>query len=668
MLHKGQPLIGRVKAVKGTRAVVALAPPRQDLDLPNREITSLQGLPESLTRAPLPDRDTTTSVVPTARDSAAAWWLLMSDEPDCTDSDRLPRLSVAELAELLFADVGLIELGSVWRWLHGPQPWFRLRRDRDLQTRSRDEIRRQRQARHRDRQQARIEQQGLERLLCASPLSEQERSALSKRWSERLDQLLDFACDNTMSVASVPGLEDTLRLLKIASERSDIRSWLYTRQLLDPDRPLGLRGSAWSGGFSQDQIEAAEQLIAKAEEPCPGDEHRADLTALTTYTVDDITTREIDDAVSLEPGADGDWIWIHIADPARLIAPGSPLDQEARRRATSLYLADGCQPMLPLPLAADVLSLRSGKRCAALSVGVLLNPDGSIAQHRLTRSWVQPRYRLNYEDADELIELAPPGDDGLARMATLLQQRSHWRHGQGAVSFDRPEGRFRCHDGQLELQVIDSSASRRMVSEAMLLMGAVVASIGKADQVALPFRSQARAELPAKTELERIPDGPARDAAVQRCLSRGVLGTTPLPHFSLGLEAYVQATSPIRRYSDLLVHRQLIASLEDQTPLTNDQLADVINELEQPMRQAVQISREDQRHWQRVWFATHVGQRWGLQFLRWLRQQDHLALLHVNDLAMGIVGRLEVEDPVPGQSMTLEIIVPEDSESAMLIR
>ena len=592
MLHKGQPLIGRVKAVKGSRAVVSLAPPRQDIDLPNREITSLEGLPESLTHAPLPDRDATTSVVPSARDSAAAWWLLMSEEPDCTDSDHLPRLSVVELADLLFADVGLNELGSVWRWLHGPQPWFRLRRDRDLQTRSRDEIRRQRQARHRDQQQARIEQQGLELLKRASGLSDQGRSSLSKRWTERLDQLLDFACDNTLSLASLPGLEDTLRLLNIASERSDIRTWLCTRQLLDPDQPLGLRSSAWSGGFTQDQLKAAEQLIAKAEEPVPGDEHRADLTALSTYTIDDITTREIDDGLSLEPRANGDWIWIHIADPARLIAPGSPLDREARRRATSLYLAVGCQPMLPLPLAADVLSLRSGKRCAALSVGVLLNPDGSIAQHRLTRSWVQPRYRLNYEDADDLIELAPPGDDGLSRMAILLEQRARWRYEQGAVSFDRPEGRFRRHDGQLELQVIDSSASRQMVSEAMLLMGAVVASIGKADQIPLPFRSQARAELPVKEELERIPDGPARDAAVQRCLSRGVQGTTPLPHFSLGLEAYVQATSPIRRYSDLLVHRQLIASLEDQVPLTNDQLADVINELDNPMRQAVQISRE----------------------------------------------------------------------------
>ena len=86
------------------------------------------------------------------------------------------------------------------------------------------------------------------------------------------------------------------------------------------------------------------------------------------------------------------------------------------------------------------------------------------------------------------------------------------------------------------------------------------------------------------------------------------------------------------------------------------------------MRQAVQISREDQRHWQRIWFASHSGQTWGLQFLRWLRQQDRLALVHVNDLAMAIVGCLEVEDPEPGQSMTLEIVVPEGSDSPMLIR
>ena len=86
------------------------------------------------------------------------------------------------------------------------------------------------------------------------------------------------------------------------------------------------------------------------------------------------------------------------------------------------------------------------------------------------------------------------------------------------------------------------------------------------------------------------------------------------------------------------------------------------------MRQAIQISREDQRHWQRIWFAGHAGQVWSMQFLRWLRQQDRLALLHVNDLAMGIVGRLELEDPQPGQALQCEVVVPEDSESTMLIR
>ena len=667
MLLKGQPLIGRVKVVKGSRALIALAS-RQDLELPNREMTPIQGLSDAAKQAPLPQRDATTSVVPTARDCAAAWWLLMSEEPDCQDSERLPRLSVADLADLLFAEVGLNELGSVWRWLHGSQLWFRLRRDRDVQTRSREEIRRQRQARRRDRQLAWREEQQIALLLRAAPLTSDERSTLSRTWTERIEQLLDFACDETLSLVSVPELDNTLRLLSISPERSEVRTWLITRQLLDPDQPRALRGSVWSGGFTQDQLDAAEQLIARADQPCPGDEYRADLTALTTYTVDDITTREIDDGLSLEPKPDGDWIWIHIADPARLIAPDSPLDREARRRATSLYLADGCQPMLPMQLAADVLSLRSGQRCPALSVGVLLEPEGSIAQHRITRSWVQPRYRLNYEDADELIELAPPGDEDLARMASLLQQRARWRLEQGAVSFDRPEGRFRRNDGQLELQLIDFSASRQMVSEAMVLMGAVVAGIGRDYQLPLPFRSQVRAELPTKAELEQIPDGPARDAAVQRCLSRGVQGTTPLPHFSLGLEAYVQATSPIRRYSDLLVHRQLIANLDQQEPLTNDHLVDVINELDNPMRQAIQISREDQRHWQRIWFAGHAGQVWSMQFLRWLRQQDRLALLHVNDLAMGIVGRLELEDPLPGQALQCEVVVPEDNESTMLIR
>jgi exoribonuclease-2 len=127
-----------------------------------------------------------------------------------------------------------------------------------------------------------------------------------------------------------------------------------------------------------------------------------------------------------------------------------------------------------------------------------------------------------------------------------------------------------------------------------------------------------------------------RHAAIKRCLSRGISGSQPAAHFSLGLAAYVQATSPIRRYGDLVVQRQLLALREGRQPLNTDQLLELLAELESPLRQAVQISRDDQRHWQQVWFDAHRGEAWRAQFLRWLRPQDRLGLVHVEDLAMDL--------------------------------
>ena len=147
-----------------------------------------------------------------------------------------------------------------------------------------------------------------------------------------------------------------------------------------------------------------------------------------------------------------------------------------------------------------------------------------------------------------------------------MQRRADWRRQQGAVQLDRLEGRFRRQGDAVELQIIEPSSARLMVSEAMLLMGAVVAEFGREHGLALPYRSQPPADLPSDVELSALPEGPVRDAAIKRCLSRGVQGTQPMPHFSLGLSAYVQATSPIRRYADLLTHRQLIAVLDQQTP------------------------------------------------------------------------------------------------------
>jgi exoribonuclease-2 len=186
------------------------------------------------------------------------------------------------------------------------------------------------------------------------------------------------------------------------------------------------------------------------------------------------------------------------------------------------------------------------------------------------------------------------------------------------------------------LEITEPTASRLLVAEAMILAGAALADYGKQHQLPLPYRGQPAAPLPTAAELEALPAGPARFAALKRCLSRGQVGTSPQPHFSLALEAYVQATSPIRRYGDLLTQRQLAAHLQGRAPLEASTLGDVLSTMEVGVREAITVSREDQRHWRQVWFAEQRGQQWRGMFLRWLREDHQLALVHLESLAMDL--------------------------------
>ena len=646
---KSSPLIGRLLSVKGSKAVVSFGGQRRDQDLPLRDLVALeQSAPLASQAVPTPEQVQAND--PSRRNLVEAWQLLVDDAPDGS-----ARLSLTEFCGLLQDPPSLAVVAAIWTWLHSPQSLFRWRRDRLVQPLTTEERVRLREQRRAERREERQEQRQLELMRLQRPWTDQEREELqADRW-ELIEHWLTLLRTQPAAVSQDTDLSRWSRSLQIGTDAADLRQWLVMKGLLDPDQPLSLRNSPWSRRFADDLEQEAEQLIARAETDCPGDGDRLDLTHLATYSLDDAGTREIDDALSLERREDGCWIWIHIADPARLIEPGSPLDREARRRATSLYLADGVMPMLPLSLAAGPLSLRAGVRSAALSVAVQLDGTGEVTAHRIVRSWIRPRYGLTYADGDELIELAPPGDESLADLADLMNRRQRWRRSRGAVLFDRPEGRFRQREGALEVQVIEPSPARLLVSEAMLLMGAVVAGFGQEHDLALPFRSQPPASLPSAEELELIPDGPARDAAIKRCLSRGVQGTRPMPHFSLGLPAYVQATSPIRRYADLVAHRQILARINGTESLSEDQLGELIDDLDDPLRQSVQISREDQRHWQQVWLARHREQRWTVIFLRWLRPQDRLALVYVPDLAMDLVGTAQGRDPDPGAHLEMRV-------------
>ena len=643
---KGVPLIGRLLSLKGSKAVISFGGQRRDQDLPVRELVAVGHVSDQ----PLPTPDEVSELMPDRKTAAEAWWILAADAEAMQQNQ-----SLLELTDLLRANVDTPDIAATWAWLHGEQSWFRWRRDQSIAVVPLDEIQRKRKLQKQQRLAEDHNQQQIAVLAPSSPLTPEQLETLDPEWRKRLERLVDRARDDASNLKDDPDVAHWAQVFSLSPDQGSLRQWCIQRGLLDPHQPRALHGSVWSGTFAIELEQEAQRLISSAAQPHPGDDDRLDLCHLATYTLDDAGTREIDDGVSLEVQNGEVWIWVHIADPARLISSGSPLDQEARRRATSLYLADGVLPMLPLDLAAGPLSLRAGQRTAAISVSVRLDSAGAIADRRIARSWVQPRYGLTYADGDELIELAPPGDETLADLSELMQLRSRWRRQQGALMFDRMEGRFRRCDGELSLQLVEPSPARLMVSEAMLLMGAVVAEFGCQHELALPFRSQPPAELPSQAELDQLPEGAARDAAIKRCLSRGVQGTQPMAHFSLGLSAYVQATSPIRRYADLVSHRQIIAQLENTTPLSEPEMGELIDDLDDPLRQSIQISREDQRHWQQVWFSQHRDQRWDAEFLRFLRPQDGLALVHLADLAMDVVGRVDQGNPNPGDRMTMTV-------------
>ncbi|WP_415399952.1 ribonuclease catalytic domain-containing protein [Synechococcus sp. W4D4] len=581
-------------------------------------------------------------VLAEAKPRRSAWgaaWLLLKDESE--------PLGLYDFCDLVCGGTEPVQLSACWLALVGGQQWFRWKQG-GVHARSLEELKPLRRER---RLKAIAEEAEHRWFLLLKERRPIEPSLCSELQLERIE-LLKKVASGRLELEGLPeAMRQSLGQLHLTQERSQLRHLLVDLGQWDPHQLVSMTGTVWSSGFSEELLKQAQQIEQNAEQEQPSDASRRDLSGQRCVTIDDEDTRDIDDGLSLEQTAAGPTrIWIHVADPGRLISAGSPLDLEARRRGSSLYLAQGNVPMFPENLSTGVFSLRAGQRTAAWSTWAELNDDGSLADYGVVRSWVKPIYRLSYEDADELIELAPPQDRDLADLEALLSRRRLWRLSQGALQMDLPEGRIRCRDGAPQLEVTEPSSSRQMVAEAMILAGAVTAQLGQDRELALPFRSQLPAELPAKTELEALPDGAVRYAAIKRCLSRGLMGTKPAAHFSLGLPAYVQATSPIRRYGDLLVQRQLAA----ETPLSEESLQELVNEVDGAVREGIGISREDQRHWQQVWFEAQKGQQWRAQFLRWLRPQDNLGLVRIDELAMDLAAECPSQAK-PGDGLLLRV-------------
>ena len=203
-----------------------------------------------------------------------------------------------------------------------------------------------------------------------------------------------------------------------------------------------------------------------------------------------------------------------------------------------------------------------------------------------------------------------------------------------------PESTIKVSGDKVSIDLVEDNRARQLVAEMMILAGEVAAKYGQDHRLPLPYRGQPQPELPPEEELILIPVGPARSCALRRCMPRSEMATTPSRHASLGLDTYSQVTSPIRRYTDLLSHFQIKAHLRgDALPLTVEQLQEIMQVLGTSIYEATMVERQTNRYWTLEYLNRAIDCQWEAIFLRWLREDESLALILIEDLGIELAMR-----------------------------
>ncbi|MDR1527756.1 MAG: ribonuclease R [Dysgonamonadaceae bacterium] len=326
---------------------------------------------------------------------------------------------------------------------------------------------------------------------------------------------------------------------------------------------------------------------------------REDFRDTLTFTIDPKDAKDFDDALSLRKLPDGCWeVGVHIADVTHYVKPDTAIDKEASERATSIYLVDRTIPMLPELLSNNLCSLRPNEDKLCFAVVFQINDRTEIKQYRIRRTVIHSNRRLNYDEAQDIIETGVAHDEveqailDLNRLANILREK---RFAHGAINFERDEVKFDIDENGNPLRVYfrEEKDANRLVEEFMLLANRTVAEfVGKMPK-----------GVKAKTFVYRVHDEPnpeklanfmqfvrrlgykikdkSRNNEISRNINRllnevqgkkeqnlietvairtmakATYTTVNTGHYGLAFDYYTHFTSPIRRYPDMMVHRLL---------------------------------------------------------------------------------------------------------------
>ena len=399
--------------------------------------------------------------------------------------------------------------------------------------------------------------------------------------------------------------------------------------VFSPDEPIELTREDIAEIFSDEALAAAE---AVSDADLLNDSNRIDLTALRTVTIDDADTQDRDDALSLEKlDAEKYRLGVHITDAGALIPQNSVLDEVANLRMASLYIPDRKIPMLPTTVSHDKGSLEAGKRRAALSLLADINPDGEILNYEVKPSIITSDAALSYDEANAAIALSRHSresgnpDDRSARtdhgamlsaLHTLTEALKRKREAAGAVGIDRAELLIKIvSSDDVEVKVVQrNSPAREMVAECMVLCNSLLASFCAERDIPASYRSQTApdltdlgADLPPGVDIGD--DGPLRQHLMLRRFAPAQSGTSAAPHGGLGVPAYIQATSPLRRYPDMVMQRQITHYLSTGEPLYGlEDITSVAGRADVQLRAMGKLEDERRRYWLLKFFKLRMEQ------------------------------------------------------------
>ena len=413
------------------------------------------------------------------------------------------------------------------------------------------------------------------------------------------------------------------------------------------ENDIAMQNILLSNGFD---LDFPPEVLEQVKDIQPGVEEaeiakRRDFREITTFTIDPLTARDFDDALSYQELEDGNFeIGVHIADVTHYIKEGSPLDLEALNRSTSVYLVDRVLPMLPEKLSNDLCSLNPHEDRYTFSASFIFNKNSKIIKEWFGRSVIHSDRRFTYEEAQEVIET---GEGDFAKEILLLNKVAHklrkQKFKQGAISFESDEIKFELdEDGKpIGMYVKQRKDAHMMIEDFMLLANKSVAKyIAKKPAPEVPFIYRVHDEpnpdkladfalfakelgykmnLNTPSEVAKSFNGLYEAAKTNeqlkmleplaiRTMSKAEYTSNNIGHYGLAFEYYTHFTSPIRRYSDVLVHRYLDKNLKGTFRVNKEELEQKAKHISLQERKATDAERESVKYKQVEYIKGHIGE------------------------------------------------------------